>query len=318
MQGVTPEQLWIGDLRTKEVASVHPCITGFPTSNLFNDGLYFAAPSGGSERVLMRLDMRTLELDELYDLEKCPKTRWPVGSISPDGRYYISNFRASTQVWGLYRVDLQRGTWEAFHEHADICNPHPQFEPSKGEDILVQLNCDCVIDDDDNIITLVGEEGAKLYVIDKDGGNLRMLPVGKPYTGGVTGHECWVGDTGAVILTSDGGEIHLATAGDDRSQLLWKGPLFMHISASVDGQYFLVDDIRNGRLYIGSIATRRMLCLSDTGATCSYPQHSHPHAYMTPGNKHVIFNSDKHGLAQVWAAEIPEWVLPALDVPVVG
>ncbi|MHB0939587.1 MAG: hypothetical protein ACYC6A_24590 [Armatimonadota bacterium] len=309
------EELWVCNLRTGEVAAVNASLTGYPTSNLFNDALYFTGVGTASDQVLMRLDLKTLELDEVFDMQKCPDTRYPVGSISPDERYYIRNYRVSEQVWGLFHVDLQRGTWETFHEHEDTCNPHPQFEPGKGEDILLQLNCGCVIDGEDNIIKLVGEEGAKLYVINKDGGNLRMLPVGTPHTPGVTGHECWVGNTGKVILTTGGGEIHLAAPGDEKSQLLWKGVPFMHISASVDGNYFLADDIANGKLYIGNIATGRLLPICDSGATCTSAQHSHPHAYMTPDNRFVIFNSDRTGLCQLWGAEIPAGFLDALDLP---
>jgi len=312
------EELWLCNLRKGEVAAVNAAISGFPTSNLFNDALYLTGAGTASDQVLMRLDLKTFELEEVFDMRKCPDTRYPVGSISPDERYYIRNYRVSERMWGLFRVDLQRGTWEAFHEHEDICNPHPQFEPGKGEDILIQLNCGCVIDGEENIITLVGEEGAKLYAIDRDGGNLRMLPVGKPFTQGVTGHECWVGNTGKVILTTGGGEIHLATPGDEQSQLLWKGLPFMHISASVDGKYFLADDIANGRLYIGNIATGRLLPICDSGATCTSAQASHPHAYMTPDNRFVIFNSDRTGLCQLWGAEIPADFLEALDLPVMG
>lgn len=259
--------------------------------------------------------MQTFTLDEVFDMAKCPTVHYAVGSISRDERWYIRKFRASKQVWGLFRIDLQRGTWEVFHEHEDICNPHPQFEPGRSEDILVQLNCGCNLDEEENIISLIGDEGAKLYVIDKDGGNLRMLPVGKPHTPGVTGHECWVGDTGKVLLTTGEGEIHLATPGEAQSKLLWKSPGFMHISASVDGKYYVVDDVTNGRLYIGSIATGRLFPIVDTGATCAAPQHSHAHAYLTPDNRFVIYNSDRTGLCQVWGAEIPAGFLERLDIP---
>jgi len=47
-------------------------------------------------------------------------------------------------------------------------------------------------------------------------------------------------------------------------------------------------------------------------------QHSHPHAYMTPDNRFVIFNSDRTGLCQLWGAEIPAGFLEALDLPVPG
>ena len=76
---------------------------------------------------------------------------------------------------------------------------------------------------------------------------------------------------------------------------------------------FVTDDFSIGRIYVGNIATGKMLPLCDTGASCSSPQCTHPHAYMTPGNRHVIFNSDKTGLGQVWAAAVPEEFLEALE-----
>lgn len=55
-------------------------------------------------------------------------------------------------MWGLYRVDLQRGGWEVFHEHEGICNPHQQFEPARGQDILVQWNRGSPVDEEENVI----------------------------------------------------------------------------------------------------------------------------------------------------------------------
>lgn len=96
---------------------------------------------------------------------------------------------------------------------------------------------------------------------------------------------------------------------------LWPGLGFGHISGSVDGRHFVVDDFANGRVYVGRIATGRLLPLCDTGSSCGSPQYTHPHAYMTPGNRHVVFNSDRTGLGQVWAAEVPPGFLEALDDP---
>ena len=306
-------QLWLIDLHAHAVAPVCEHVVGFPMSTAFSDDLYFVQPAEGDRRLLMRLNFESFELDQVFDLTPCPRGRSLVGSVSPDGRFFISNCRVSRKVWGLYRADLQSGTWEVFHEHEDICNPHPQFEPSRGQDILVQHNRDCVIDEQDNIIRLVGDIGATLYVIDRDGGNKRPLPVGTPHTPPVTGHECWVGDTGRIILTTAERELHILAPGDAASTRLWTAMPFNHISASVDGRYFVTDDFANGRLYVGSIATGRILPLVDTGASCGVPQYSHCHAYMTPDNTHVIYNSDQTGLGQVWSVRVPEGFLAALD-----
>lgn len=310
--GWDPQELWLGDMKTDTVARVSDRIHGYPMSNIYNDTLYFIRPGPGDERRLMRLNLKTLALDEVFDLAPCPKYRWSVGSVSRDERYFISNCRISADVFGLYRVDLQRGTWEIFHEHKDILNPHPQFEPARGQDILVQHNRGGCYDAQGNIVRMTGPEGATLYVIDRDGGNLRELPVGKPSTDPITGHECWIGDTGEVLLTTSDRTIYRAKPGADRPKTLAQGRVFEHISVSQDGRYFVVDDLSVGRLYVGNVDTGKVLPLCDTGSSCGPPQYTHPHAYMMPGNRHVIFNSDRTGLAQVYAADVPSALLAAL------
>ncbi|HVF10576.1 MAG TPA: hypothetical protein VNA16_07230, partial [Abditibacteriaceae bacterium] len=66
---------------------------------------------------------------------------------------------------------------------------------------------------------------------------------------------------------------------------------------------------------IGSLATGRMLPFCDTGTSYGSPQYSHPHAYLTPDNRRVIFNSDRTGLGQVWCADVPQGFLEALSLP---
>ena len=317
--GRSPEDLWVCDLRTHKVGRVCGNVYGHPPAGLFTDNLFCIRSRNGDERMLTRVNLQTLEMDDVFDLRDCPRWRYPVGTISPDERTFVSNLRIRDEVYGLYRIDLGKGEWEIFHEHQDICNPHPQFEPSDGKQILVQLNRGCELDEAGNCIRLVGDEGATLYTLDVSTGTVTYLPVGKPHTGPVTGHECWVGRSGRVILTSignAGSEIYLVSPGDKRARRLWHGLQFCHMAASDDGRYFIVDDTRIGRVYVGSIETGRMLPLCDTGSSCGTPQPTHPHPYMTSDNRHVILNSDSTGLAQVWAARIPEWFLGALDEPV--
>jgi len=86
----------------------------------------------------------------------------------------------------------------------------------------------------------------------------------------------------------------------------------MHISASPDGRFFVVDDNVTGRLYLGCLATRRVLPFCDMNTSSGSPQYTHTHPYITPGNKRVIFNSDRTGIPQMYAAEIPEAFLAKL------
>lgn len=313
--GRSPEELWVADVRTGEVAQLSDSISGYPTSNLYSDNLYFIRPRGDGGKLLVRVNLQSLEMDEIFDLSKCPSWRWSVPSVSPDDRWFVSNYRVRDEVYGLYRVDLERGTWEAFHEHQDICNPHLQFEPSMGRDLMVQLNHGCKHDPEGNVIELCGPRGATLYVIDRDGKNPRYLPVGRPHTPGVTGHQCWVGDTGKIILTAFENQIHVVAPGETKSHCIWKGLMYFgHMSASSDGKYFLTDNFGgSNKLYIGSFKTNRIIAVLDSRASCGGPQYTHPHAYLTPGNKRIVFTSDQTHTPQVWSAELPDELWPALD-----
>lgn len=313
--GRNPEELWVADIRTGEVTPVSDSIGGYPTSSLYSDNLYFSRLRHDGGKVLMRVNLHSLEVEEVFDLSKCPSWRWSVSSVSPDDRWFVSNYRVHDEVFALYRIDLERGTWEVFHERRDISNPHLQFEPSKGQDLMVQLNHGSRYDEEGNVIEMCGEQGASLYVIDRDGNNLRDLPVGQPHTPRITGHQCWIGDTGKIALTVSENQIHIVTPGESKSRCLWKGLMYFgHISTSSDGKYYLTDNFgESNKLYVGSFHTGRMIAVFDSGASCGDPQYTHPHAYLTPDNSRIIFNSDRTGITQVWSAELPAELWSALD-----
>jgi Tol biopolymer transport system component len=318
--GQEGEELWLHEACTANVARLSEKIYGYPSSNIYSDSLFYVRLGDQSNRVLVRVDLSTLEQEEVFDLSKCPRTRYPSATVSRDDRYYVSNFLIRDNLWGLFRADLERGTWEVFHEQEEICNPHVQFEPSRGEEILVQWNRGSRVDAEQNVVGWADERGTTLYVVNRDGGNLRTLPVGKPHTGAITGHECWIGDTGKVLLSThgdNGNEIHISAPGEEQSQLLWNGMSFDHLSVSQDGKYFVTDDMSNSRIYVGSLETGRLLPLCDSGASFGHStQYTHPHAYMTPDNKRIIFNSDRTGTAQVWCVDVPQGFLEALSTPI--
>jgi len=307
-----PTELWVGDLTRMRVARLDQ--GSHLMSNFYRDDVFYVRGAGKPGARLMRVDLKTFEQEEVAVLDECPV---PIsGSVSPDGRWYASGMRVGGDIYGLFHVDLGSGAWETFHQHKDILNPHVQFEPSKGEDILVQLNRGGIQDEDGNIVLLVGEEGATLYVIGSDGGNYRPLPVGKPYTAPVTGHECWVGRTGRVLLTTcddpADGTLYIVTPGEEKAEVLNKGLQLCHISASTDGRFYVGDEGHTGLLHVGSIETGKVRPFCQTHTSFGTPQAGHPHAYMTPGNEWVIYNSDCTGIAQVYAARMPQGFLESL------
>ena len=77
--------------------------------------------------------------------------------------------------FGILRVDLEAGVSKVIHQDPEILNPHMQFEPGEGQDILVQYNRGGFLDEVGNIVRLVGEQGATFYVIDYEGQNVRRF-----------------------------------------------------------------------------------------------------------------------------------------------
>ncbi len=53
-----------------------------------------------------------------------------------------------------------------------------------------------------------------------------------------------------------------------------------------------------------------MVC--ESKASLGSPQNTHPHPYLTPDLRWVIFNSDRGGFPHIHAASIPEGLLKGL------
>jgi len=303
-------EIWIADLRTWRVACVGPMSRSLAASTPLMDSVYYVRPQGESEHVLVRLNLRTLEADDVYAFSDCPLPT--ASTISPDERTFVSSTRVHDNVYALYKVDLARGTWEFFHEEKDIINTHIQFEPARGRMLLIQQNRGAVIRPDGSCEWSSGEEGCALYVVDIDGKNQQFLPVGGPHTGAVDGHQCWIGDTGKVLAAVHepleiGGQC-IVTPGDAKATHVMPGFAFIHVSVSSDGRLVAADHGGSTYVYLASLDTGRVLPLHDGRSTRGHGHHKWEEPYITPDNRHIIFNSDRTGIAQLYAAEIPEHV----------
>ncbi len=240
----------------------------------------------------------------------------------------------------IVRLDLQKGKQDVIFEHPEICNPHLQFNPVTGRQILVQNNRGVRMNKDGTVDYRHTEEGTTLFVIDADGGNQRYLPVGSPVTAGATGHECFVADTGRVLFsvtwnlrdwTHDErfptGNILTAAPGDEKPTV-FEAPehRFNHVCASRCGEYFVADSHTGGALFengeikaaslvVGNLRTGKYRTLvEDTMTSGGGNQCNHTHPYLTADNRHVIFNADPYyGPAQVFAALIPHGFLESLS-----
>jgi hypothetical protein len=311
-------------------------------------GVFNAAWSGlvyywTPDRKLMRLSLTTLQQKEVY-VEEDPAAPLPAGSVSPDQRYVIGTAPRlkgkGAPVFQVLRLDLKTKTREVIFEHPEICNPHLQFNPVHGREILVQNNVGVRLKEDGSLDTYQ-TKGCRLFVIDADGSRQRYLPAGPPVTRGLTGHECFVADTGRVLFSAGWvrhsdydwrqdplhPEGNLFTAGpDDAKPTGFHAPeyFFNHLCASQCGRYFVADAwqgslFRNGRLQsvslvVGNLKTgKHRVLVEDAICDGGGNQCTHAHPYFTADSRHVIFNANPcHSTPQVYAARVPNGFLESL------
>jgi len=320
--GWGPDELWVYDLERMRLTMIERETSIRGAACAAYSGHFYYVARRGDRKVLVHLSLDSLETESVFELSDVPGLR-TIGTVSPDLRYYVNLVVPAPGRCQLVRLDLREKTWKVIYEQCDIINPHPQFEPSKGGDILVQHNRGGLLDESGSVVRSVGEEGATLFVINCEGGNFRPLPVGKPHTNPVTGHECWIGKTGEVVLTISGsaedallrGNVLAAGSGAEKARIVSRGYHLGHISASRDGRFFIGDamNVPEKSIVIGSIRTGTNLVLCETGASMGGAEYTHPHPYLTGDNRWVIFNSDRTGVPQIYAASVPDGLLESLE-----
>jgi len=246
-----------------------------------------------------------------------------LGTVSPDGNFYAYGVTVDDKFteFGIELVDLRSGDRKIIDTDPYILNPHPQFEPSEGKQIMVQHNRGGKIDENGKLINLVGEEGATLYILDAASGKRTTLQVGKPYTTPATGHEAWIGDTKEILLTvSASGDYSvekgnlLAVSAGKPASVVSKGYVFSHVGTSACGKFFSCDDSRDKKdVVIGSIKTGKTAVVCHSESSFGRNQNTHPHPYLTPDLKWVVFNSDRSGEPQIHVANVPDGMIEELE-----
>ncbi|MGH2559415.1 MAG: TolB family protein [Thermomicrobiales bacterium] len=333
-----PCEYWICDLTTHQLRPLtrpaeEPSVHGPVVSP---DGRWFVYVSlpeeaGGDSNVSM-LEVRRLSLDDpgSHSEVVCAiegfRRPYPLGTISPDGRFYATSalqFLRSGEppIAGILVVDLESMAIICVHQGSDIFNAHLQFEPGAGHDLLIQHNRGGILDEHGTIVRLVGEEGATFYVIDREGSNLRRLNIGTPHSRPVQGHQVWLGPTGRILSTlvrrpgddPNEGDLVSIGVGDERPHEVALGWAFDHVAVTQDGRYFVCDVKPNAEIVVGSIATGRVRVLCESGASLGRPQYTHSHPFFSPDARSVLFNSDRTGLGQIYAATVPDRFLASLD-----
>lgn len=333
-----PREYWVCDLasnlhgthllRRLTSPATEPAVHGpvvTPDGRWF---VYISVPRGPAPA----LELRRLALDEpgaasevVCAIEGFSRP-YPLGTISPDGRCYATSALRFVElgqppIAGILVADLEAGAFTCVHQGHDIFNAHLQFEPGAGRDLLVQHNRGGVLDEQGTIVRLVGDEGATFYLIDREGGDLRRLNIGKPHSRPVQGHQVWLGPTGRILSTlsrrpgddPDEGDLVAIGPDDDRPREVARGRAFDHVAVSPDGRYFVCDVNPTAEIVVGSVASGKVRVLCESGSSLGRPQYTHPHPFFSPDLRHVLFNSDRTGLGQIYMATVSDGFLASLD-----
>jgi hypothetical protein len=337
-----PREYWICDLGAEGMGanglrplttpddepSVHgPVVT--PDGQWF---VYVGVPEETDRDAVPTIEVRRRPLDppgapsEVVCAIEGFRRPYPLGTISPDGRYYATSALrlagpGGRPIAGILVADLHERRITCVHEGQDIFNAHVQIDPGTGRDLLIQHNRGGVLDQAGTIVRLVGDEGATFYLIDIAGGNLRRLNIGRPFSRPVQGHQVWLGPSGRVLSTlvrrpgddPDEGDLVSIRPGDERPVEVARGWRFDHLAVTRDGRYFICDVPPNGEIVVGSVATGKVRVLCVSGTSFGRPQYTHGHPFFSPDARQAFFNSDRTGLGQIYMASIPEGFLASLD-----
>jgi len=283
---------------------------------------YYRRMAGEVAQELVRLDLSTGRSEVIYTWPEGLKPRG-LGTISPGERYYAYGVTISyaPMMFGTEVVDLKGGSRAIIHTDPYICNPHTQFEPGKGEQVMVQHNRGCEFLPDGTRVKLVGEEGATEFLLDVPGGQVTRLQVGKPHTTPITGHEAWIGGTKEILLSvraegefaPEKGNLVAVKAGAP-ARVVSRGYRFNHVGTSPCGRFFFCDDWQEAsKLVVGSIRTGKNTVVCEAHTSRQQEQDTHGHPYLSPDLKWLVFNSDRSGRPEIHVASVPGEIIAGLE-----
>ena len=289
----------------------------------YDGGFYYDRSAGNDTREFMRIDLAD-GTEEI--VQALPEKLGPMGhpSVSKDRRHiaYGVHLSYAPQMFGVELLDTRTGERRVLCEDPYICNTHAQFEPAEGREVLIQHNRGCEYAPDGTRLKLLGDEGCTIFLVDLEG-NITPLPVGPPHTTSLTGHQAWIGETQEIIMTvkptgdfvpERGNILCIRASGEYRR--IGVGRRMNHIGTTPCGRYFHADGAKTQEIIVGSPATGStvLVCHSRTSySKGGYGQCAHPHAYLSPDFRWVVFNSDRTGRPEIYVASVPEDLFAGLD-----
>ncbi len=294
--------------------------TGLSGCAITPEGVFYYLKQSGDKLDLMRADLAEGTPRKVLELADEP---WrSLGTMSTDGRYYVRSKTLDDKhsLFGIVLFDLEKGTETIIDRDPFSLNAHPQIEPGQGKQLMVQHNRGGKYTPEGKRIRLVGPEGATLYLVSIPDGKRTELQVGKPFTTACTGHEAWIGDTQEMLLSvSASGDFApekgnlLGVRAGQPARVVARGYKFNHVGASRCGKFFCCDDWQKPfKLVIGSTQSGKTAVVCESKTKPSRGQNSHPHGYLTPDLRWVVFNSNRNGFAHIHVASVPEGMIEKL------
>ena len=272
---------------------------------------------------MVRVDLATGHSEPFWEFPEGFKNRGRI-VVSGDNRYIVYGVHLGwdPQRFGIERVDRKTGETEIIHEDSFIWNPHTQLDPGKGNRVLIQHNRGAEFAPDGTRIRKHGPEGNTIFILEIETGDVTRLQLGRPHTPGTTGHEAWIGQTGEILVsvhaeddyTPDKKGNLVAVRPDLPPRSVTNGYRFDHVGTSVCGRYYTCDDRPTKSIVIGSPHTGDSVFVCRTGASFGRTQPTHPHPYLSPDLKWVVFNSDRTGETQLHVARIPEAMIQSIQI----
>ncbi len=284
------------------------------------DGYFYYQKRQDDKLLIMRADVATGSKEAVYEIDGELTIR-SLGTVSSDHRFYAVGTKTEPgwSMFDILLVDLEKGEQRILDRDPFILNPHPQFDPGSHR-LLIQHNRGGRYSADGKLERLVGPEGATLYLLSVPDGKRTTLQVGKPYTTPCTGHEAWIGTTGEVLLTVAAGGRYAPEKGNllgvragGPARVVARGYRFNHVGVSRCGRLFSADDWQGEfKIVIGSTTSGKTVEVCPSKTKPERSQSTHPHPYLTPDLRWVIFNSNRSGFPQIHAARVPESMVAEL------
>ncbi len=313
-----------GSWRTETVGRGIPCV-----GVSYQGDHYYARRAAGGKLEIVRIDLNTGASEIRFAVPDSDNGAFDCHpAVSADGRYFAFTRALSfaPQRFGVFLVDRETGACDCIHEDPYICNSHGQFCAGPERMLMIQHNRGCEYTPEGKMTRCVGEkDGCTLFLLAVPSGAVTRLPAGIPHSTPCTGHEAWIGTSDEIIYTVESnnaytgepdadGNIRAVRPGGEPRRVA-PGVAMMHIGTTPCGRYFYADGARKGRIIVGSPRTGKYIevCRSQTNNSPQFGQKAHTHVYLSPDFKWLVFNSDRTGVPQVYAASVPDGLLKDLE-----